>query len=128
MTERPVPARRLEARARVNRRRAEQAVRDEQRAARLKRLEQEARAGVIAPAASRITCALDLRQLYGPQVDAALGVLQDPPDVVDRWEAGTLVPSFAEVERLAELTGFLVEWFYGPELPSAEGAFVCRIP
>jgi DNA-binding transcriptional regulator YiaG len=57
----------------------------------------------------RITMALDLRNLHGPAVDAALGV---PEPTVDQWEAGELVPTAWDVRRLAALTGFPVLWFH----------------
>jgi len=118
--------RRLAAQARGRANAGKRRYHDQERAAALARLEADADAGRRAPAASRITCALDKGQHYGPQVDAALGVLADPPDVVDRWEAGTLVPTFAEVRRLAVMTGFLVEWFYRPELEPIGPVFICR--
>lgn len=61
------------------------------------------------PVPARITEALDLAELYGPEVDLALGV-REP--AVDLWEAGRLVPTTAQVERLAVLTGRPLEFFY----------------
>lgn len=78
-----------------------------------------------APNPDRITAALDLRGLYGPEVDEALGVHNALDTTVDSWEAGTLVPSHDEVRRLATLTGMLAPWFYGGTLPEAEGVFMC---
>lgn len=77
------------------------------------------------PAATRITCALDLRSLHGPRVDVALGVVEDPPTVVDEWETGARTPTWEQVVRLAELTDFLPAWFYGSELPEVGPAFIC---
>jgi hypothetical protein len=62
----------------------------------------------------RITMALDLRELYGPEVDAACGAVE--PDV-DRWEAGELYPTWQQLLLLAELTGFLPKWFFMPVNP-----------
>ena len=70
------------------------------------RAEARWRAGYIIPA--RITQALDLRSLYGPEVDAALGV-EEP--TVDRWEAGELYPTWEQVVALADLTGLGERWF-----------------
>lgn len=64
------------------------------------------RGGYIIPA--RITQALDLRSLYGPEVDAALGV-EEP--TVDRWEAGELYPTWEQVQSLSKLTGMGERWF-----------------
>lgn len=63
------------------------------------------------PIPARITQALDHAGLFGPEVDAALGV-EEP--TVDRWEAGEELPTPAQVERLAALTGRPVEWFSHP--------------
>lgn len=56
-------------------------------------------AGELVPA--RITSALDLHELYGPEVDAACGVAE--PDV-DRWEAGELYPTWEQLLALAKIT------------------------
>lgn len=63
------------------------------------------------PIPERITSALDLRGLYGPEVDRACGV-EEP--AVDLWEAGDLVPTREQVEALARLTDFPVAYFYRP--------------
>ncbi|WP_037165066.1 hypothetical protein [Rhodococcoides fascians] len=78
-------------------------------------------AGDRVPVPYRITAALDLADLHGPAVDAALEV-REP--TVDNWEAGTLRPSPADVERLSKLTGFAVEWFYRPA-PDPFVGFLC---
>ncbi len=67
---------------------------DEQRAYR------DWRAGKVVP--YRITIALDFHGLQGPDVDEACGV-HEPQ--VDRWEAGTLYPTWSQLCALAELTG-----------------------
>jgi hypothetical protein len=69
-------------------------------------------AGRVVPA--RITMALDLRELEGPEVDAACGAAE--PDV-DMWELGLAVPAPEQVEKLAGLTGFPVAFFYQPVKP-----------
>lgn len=66
-------------------------------------------AGRVVPA--RITIALDLCGLYGPEVDAQCDAAE--PDV-DMWEAGLAAPAPGQVEKLAALTGFPVVWFYRP--------------
>lgn len=64
------------------------------------------RRGQVVP--HRITTALDLRGLYGPEVDRACGV-QEP--AVDEWEAGVRYPSWEQLLALAELTDFPVKFF-----------------
>lgn len=66
------------------------------------------------PVPARITAALDLCGLYGPEVDHACGV-EEP--AVDRWEAGELVLTGEQVRALARLTGFPVAFFYQPMQP-----------
>jgi len=77
------------------------------------------------PVPARITLALDAIDAEGPWVDEALGG-QEP--MVDQWEAGESVPTREQVERLAELTGFPVEWFYRPadELGGEMRLFICE--
>lgn len=70
------------------------------------------RDGRVVPA--RITIALDLNELEGPEVDTACGAAE--PDV-DLWELGLAVPSAEQVVKLAKLTGFAVAWFYEPLSP-----------
>lgn len=73
------------------------------------------------PVPARITLALDTRQLYGPEVDEACGV-EEP--AVDEWEAGTRIPTVAQVAALAQLTGMPVEYFYlAVEVPGQ--VFIC---
>jgi hypothetical protein len=63
------------------------------------------------PVPARITAALDLRGLYGPDVDTACGARE--PDV-DLWESGEASPTPHQVELLAALTRFPVAFFYTP--------------
>jgi hypothetical protein len=71
----------------------------------------------------RITAALDLGQLYGPEVDRACGV-EEP--AVDRWEAGELYPTWEQLEALSRLTNFPVAFFTSDAPPIDEGtAFIC---
>lgn len=63
-------------------------------------------AGEVVP--HRITQALDLRGLYGPEVDEACGVAEPQ---VDMWEAGELYPAWESLVLLAELTDFPPEFF-----------------
>lgn len=74
------------------------------------------------PTPERITIALDLRELYGPEVDQALGG-EEP--MVDEWESGERVPAFTQIQALAELTGFTVRWFYRPPPPDLGGGWLC---
>lgn len=68
--------------------------------------------GRVVPA--RITMALAICGLEGPEVDTACGAAE--PDV-DMWELGLAVPSLEQLEKLAALTGFTVAYFYGPLEP-----------
>jgi hypothetical protein len=74
------------------------------------------------PVPERITAALDIRGLYGPEVDRACGV-EEP--AVDLWEAGDLVPTAEQVEALARLTDFPVRFFYLPAPPKIGPVFIC---
>jgi hypothetical protein len=64
------------------------------------------REGLVCP--NRITMALDLRSLHGPEVDEACDA-QEPE--VDQWEAGERYPSWRQLCALADLTGFTPRWF-----------------
>ena len=66
------------------------------------------------PTPERITLALDLHELYGPEVDRALGG-EEP--MVDEWESGKRVPTFEQVQALAKLTRCPVRFFYKPPPP-----------
>lgn len=59
------------------------------------------RRGLVVP--HRITLALDIRQLHGPQVDRDCGAKE--PDV-DQWEAGEKYPTWEQLLALAALTDF----------------------
>ena len=69
-------------------------------------------AGTVVPA--RITLALDLRGLDGPEVDIACGTVEP---YVDLWECGLEIPTEEQVRLLADLTGFPVPFFYLPIKP-----------
>ena len=71
-------------------------------------------AGKVVP--HRITTALDMQGLYGPEVDEACGATE--PDV-DMWEAGTLYPTWEQVLALARLTDYPPRFFMMP-ISSAE--------
>ena len=73
------------------------------------------------PTPERITAALDIRSLYGPEVDEALGG-QEP--MVDEWETGERVPTKDQIRALAWLTGFPVKFFYLPP-PPMPGVILC---
>lgn len=67
--------------------------------------------------------ALDLADQHGPEVDAALGV---PEPTVDLWEAGTVIPTTAQLARLAALTGVAVGFFSRPMPPRPERMILCQ--
>jgi transcriptional regulator with XRE-family HTH domain len=75
-----------------------------------------------APTPERITMALDLRELYGPEVDQALGG-EEP--MVDEWESGERVPTLEQVRALAEMTGFAVRFFYLPPPRPLDKGWMC---
>jgi len=66
--------------------------------------------------------ALDLRELHGPEVDAALSV---PEPTVDLWETGQIVPRWVDLLALAELTDFPVAFFFRKESPRITSGFIC---
>nr|WP_172685887.1 helix-turn-helix transcriptional regulator [Prescottella equi] len=76
------------------------------------------------PVPFRITTALDMADLHGPEVDAALGV---PEPTVDLWEEGKLVPTDDQLHRLAKL-GFPVAYFFRerPAQNETGAMFLCR--
>jgi len=76
------------------------------------------------PVPARITMALDANELYGPEVDQACGV-EEP--AVDRWEAGTLIPTPEQIVALAALTRQPPEFFYEPIEPGERHtrSFIC---
>lgn len=88
----------------------------------LRQAEKLIETGKVVPA--RITLALDMHGLEGPEVDAACGAAE--PDV-DMWEAGLAVPSPDQVKLLAKLTGYGVVWFYRPMKagPVHDYVFIC---
>lgn len=83
----------------------------------------ERRRAVLPPYPQRITAALDLAGLYGPEVDRALGG-EEP--MVDEWEAGTRIPEPHQVDALAELTGQPVDFFYVEPVELSGPVFLCR--
>ncbi len=76
-------------------------------------------AGKVVPA--RITLAMNLRGLEGPEVDIECGTVEGnrDPDAgdVDMWELGLAVPTREQVELMAKLTDFPPAWFYRPMEP-----------
>lgn len=83
---------------------------------------------MTAPFPARITQALDapaapgsVGPLEGPGVDEFCGVAEP---TVDRWEAGEEIPTTEQLERLAELTGYPVAFFYREPIPLGRG-FMC---
>ena len=74
------------------------------------------------PTPERITAALDIREMYGPEVDQALGG-EEP--MVDEWESGARVPTFKQMQALEMLTGFPVKFFYQPPPPPIGNGWIC---
>lgn len=74
------------------------------------------------PTPERITAALDICNLYGPEVDEALGG-QEP--MVDEWETGERIPTTEQVRALSKLTGFPINFFYLPPPQPMPGIFLC---
>lgn len=70
----------------------------------------------------RITQALDMCDLDGPEVDIACGGVEP---MVDEWEAGTRVPTLDQLGRLSFLTGFPVGFFYRPPSDSVFVGYIC---
>lgn len=70
----------------------------------------------------RITQALDLRGMDGPDVDVACGAAEP---AVDEWEAGTRVPTGRQLRKLAALTGFPPAFFAKPDGPPITGGWLC---
>ena len=82
----------------------------------------EIEAGTRTPTPERITMALNIMDLYGPEVDRALGG-EEP--MVDEWESGTRTPTVAQMHTLASLTGFHVRFFYWPPPLPLTGGWMC---
>ncbi len=85
----------------------------------------EYKAGRLVP--YRITQALDLAHLEGPDVDVQLGGVEP---MVDEWEAGTRYPTWDQVLALAKLTGFGPAYFTTEVDPEEEArwresTFIC---
>lgn len=79
------------------------------------------RDGLVSPRA--ITAALDMRELYGPEVDLACGV-REP--AVDEWEAGQRYPTWDQLEALSRLTEFPVQFFTRPYDSEITAGFLCQ--
>lgn len=76
------------------------------------------------PVPARITMALDMRNLDGPDVDTACGAVEP---AVDLWECGVEVPTPEQLVLLAKLTDFPVGYFFRPIEPGPlfEGVIMC---
>lgn len=76
------------------------------------------------PVPARITQALDLRGLEGPEVDEQVGTWEGRPLAergdVDDWEAARSTPRPEQVLLLAKLTRMPVAWFYQPVTPGEQ--------
>lgn len=69
--------------------------------------------GTVVPA--RITMAMDMAGLSGPQVDRDCGTYHGNPDGdIDRWEQALAVPSPEQVRLMAKVTGCPIPFFYKP--------------
>lgn len=89
---------------------------------RLQVLCQAYEAGEILLNPRRITLALDLRGLHGPQVDIACRARE--PEV-DLWESGLAQPDWEQLLALAELTQMPVHSFFLPDPPEVGPTFLC---
>lgn len=78
--------------------------------------------GKKAPTPERITMALNLCDLYGPEVDQ---MLDGEEPMVDEWESGERIPTFEQMQKLAELTGYPVRFFYQPPPPQLGPGWIC---
>lgn len=75
------------------------------------------------PRPHRISRALDMAGLFGPDADAQLGVAEP---ALDLWESGALVPTEEQLAGLAHRAGVAVEWFYSDEpLPEQHLGWAC---
>jgi transcriptional regulator with XRE-family HTH domain len=45
--------------------------------------------------------------------------------MVDEWETGERVPTKEQIQALARLTGFSIDFFYLPPPPPMAGVFLC---
>ena len=70
----------------------------------------------------RISQAFDMCEMFGPEVDRALGV-EEP--TVDRWESGEEVPTEVQVKKIAVLTGFPLPFFYKPMEALLGDGWIC---
>lgn len=82
------------------------------------------------PVPARITIAMNLADLYGPEVDERCGTFEgNPAGDIDRWELAICVPTGEQVRLMSEVTGFPIPWFYEPlepgPLPSDGPVWVC---
>lgn len=76
------------------------------------------------PIPARITVALDSIGAEGAWVDEALGGAEP---MVDEWEEGKRTPTPQQVEKLAELTGFPLAFFYKPVTDREREPLIVRI-
>lgn len=89
----------------------------------MERLEADYRSGRLPAQPYRITTALDLRSLEGPEVDIAC--LAEEP-AVDDWEAGKSQPTWEQLLALARLTDFPPKFFTMPVAAvDLADAFMC---
>lgn len=76
------------------------------------------------PYPERITQALDLKLLQGPEVDIACGAVEP---AVDRWETGEEVPTERQLELLAALTEMPLGFFFNPPTVRIDHGIACSI-
>jgi len=101
----------------VTGRRRDDGLSDRERYAKVLREQQRDRTRSRTPVPQRITAALDLAELDGPEVDVACGTFErNPAGDVDAWEDvnDPRLPTHEQVELLAKLTGQPVGFFYEP--------------
>jgi hypothetical protein len=101
---------------------------DRQRYDKVLREQQRDRTRSRTPVPERITAALDLAELDGPEVDVACGTFErNPAGDVDAWEDPNdpRLPTREQVELLAKLTGQPVGFFYEPWTPPPGTIIVC---
>jgi transcriptional regulator with XRE-family HTH domain len=72
-----------------------------------------------------LTTALDLEDLWDPELSAAVGCVIGE---IDRWEEGTTAPTVEQAKALARITGFPLRWFYQPGPPPEMTATIFMCP
>jgi hypothetical protein len=89
---------------------------------RVRDLERRFRSGDVCIYPERVTTALDIMGLEGPEVDVAC-LAREP--AVDDWEAGRSVPTWEQLTALAALTEFPVTFFFIEPTATPGDTFIC---